>query len=120
MSDFQLFGIFIILAIAASLGGSILFGRLARGSGDIGTLSAHVNRGRGLWLATQPGSCCTCGHEWLPGEIIGTVVQAYELCDDGAVVRRPGARKACGACVEWQRREGDLSLRWARDAGLLP
>lgn len=73
-----------------------------------------------VWFAREPGSCCTCGHEWKPGELIGNVMQAYVLFDDGTVMRCPGVRLACVLCVERQLREGDLSLRWARDAGLIP
>ena len=83
------------------------------------TIAAFLARGNGCWPAVEHGECCTCGHEWIPGEIIGTVAQAYVRTHDGGVLRSPGVRIACSVCVERQRVEGDLSLRWAREAGLL-
>jgi hypothetical protein len=83
---------------------------------DLALLTAGVS----VWIARERGSCCTCGHEWEPGELIGNVTQAYVLFDDGTVMRCPGVRLACALCVEHQRQTGDLSLLWARDAGLIP
>ena len=92
--------------------------RNSRNSYNVSGLVRAVNCGRGCWAAAEHGSCCACGHEWEPGEIIGTVTQEYELQDDGSVVHRPGVRLACVVCVARTRREGDLSLQWAREAGL--
>ena len=89
------------------------------GRSDIAGLFAAVAERGGTWAAVEPGECCTCGHEWRKGEIIGVVTQAYERLDNGSVRRSPGARLACATCVEAQRRHGDLSLQWAREAGLL-
>jgi hypothetical protein len=86
---------------------------------DLAALAAVVANGCGTWAARENGSCCTCGHEWGPGEIIGVVTQAFELRDDGSVWRAPATRIACAVCVERTRHEGDLSLTWAREAGLL-
>lgn len=85
----------------------------------LSALAAYVARGNGTWAAVEPGECCSCGHEWIPGEIIGAVTQAYERLDDGTVRRSPGTRLACSVDVERQRLQGDLSIRWAREAGLL-
>jgi hypothetical protein len=71
-----------------------------------------------MWFARYGGVCCTCWEDYWPGELIGAVVQAYERTY--AMVRRnPAARLACASCVREQLQEGDVSLRWARDAGLL-
>lgn len=86
---------------------------------QLGTLAAWVNRGAGCWAAREPGECCACGHDWIPGEIIGTVAQAYVRAPDGGVFRSPGVRLACCVCVEQQRVQGDLSIAWAREAGVL-
>lgn len=75
---------------------------------DLSTLAVLVSRGTGMWAARQAGECCTCGHEWIPGEIIGYVTQAYVRTGE----RRPGTRLACCVCVERQRLQGDLSLEW--------
>lgn len=70
------------------------------------------------WVARYAGVCCTCWEDYYQGEYIGVVVQAYERTY--AMVRRnPAARLACVSCVQQQARQGDLSLQWARDAGLL-
>lgn len=86
---------------------------------DMAALAAAVERGVGTWAARERGECCTCGHDWDPGEIIGCVTQAYVVLPDGMVVRSPGTRLACLICVERQRVEGDLSIAWAREVGLL-
>jgi hypothetical protein len=75
---------------------------------DLGALVAEVR----VWPASLTGECCTCGHEWQAGELIGEVVQAYELLPDGTVRRSPGTRLACVLCVERTEHEGDLSLQW--------
>lgn len=86
-------------------------------------LAAYLARGHGTWAATENGECCTCGHEWIPGEIIGCVTQAYERQWTSPVTfvvkRSPGTRLACSVCVEQQRVQGDLSVAWAVRAGLL-
>lgn len=71
-----------------------------------------------LWPAHNAGECCTCGHDWQRGELVGLVTQAYVRRSDGTVTRRPGQRLACGACCERQYAEGDPSVQWAREAGL--
>lgn len=81
-------------------------------SDSIGLLAAAVNRGMDCWAAREPGTCCSCGHEWIAGEIIGTVYQAYRRNDDGTVTYDPQPRRACCVCVEQQRVEGDLSQHW--------
>jgi hypothetical protein len=82
----------------------------------LGALVAEVR----VWPAKYKGECCTCGHEWREGELIGSVTQAYELLPDGDVQRRPGTRLACVLCVERTEREGDLSLQWVDEQGQLP
>lgn len=90
------------------------------GVGDnLADLARLVQRGVGCWAARERGSCPSCGHEWIPGEIVGVVEQAYAKGDDGTVYRCPATRVVCGLCVETQRAVGDLSMRWAREAGLL-
>ena len=86
---------------------------------DLAALAAVVASGCGTWAARENGSCCSCGHEYVPGEIIGVVTQAFERRDDGSVWRAPATRIACAVCVERTRYEGDLSLQWAREVGLL-
>lgn len=86
---------------------------------DLVSVAAVVQRGVGCWPARQHGTCGSCGHEWIPGEVVGAVEQAYEVTGDGMVRRSPASRVVCGLCKEQQRVEGDLSLRWAREAGLL-
>lgn len=86
----------------------------------IATLAAYLAAHECTWYSVMPGECCTCGHEWVQGELIGAVTQAYEVDRDTGFVRRsPATRVACGMCVERQALEGDLSLGWAREAGLL-
>lgn len=82
-------------------------------------VAAHDHKGRGVWVANMVGECCSCFHEWEPGELIGFVTQQYERDHDMRVRHSPGTRLACVLCVEWQRVDGDLSLRWAKRAGLL-
>lgn len=81
-------------------------------------LAAAVNRGIDCWWASEPGTCCTCGHEWIEGEVVGPVFQQYRRDDDGTVTYDPAVRRACCVCVEQQRVQGDLSLRW-RDEGTI-
>lgn len=88
-------------------------------SDNVAMLAAAVNRGTDWWVAREPGECCCCGHEWIPGEMIGSVWQAYARHDDGSVTYAPASRRACCVCVEVQRVRGDLSQAWARDAGVL-
>lgn len=93
--------------------------RYAAGDDDINLLAAYANRGAGIWVSVGEGECCSCGHEWDSGELIGHVTQAYVKFSDGVVARCPGRRLACVSCVEEQRIKGDLSLQWARDSGVL-
>jgi hypothetical protein len=81
-------------------------------------IAAAVDRGVDCWAAREPGTCCTCGHEWIAGEIIGPVYQQYRRDDDGSVTYDPAVRRACSVCVEQQRVEGDLSLHW-HDGGTI-
>lgn len=85
---------------------------------SMAALYAALYRGVGTFVATDPGECVCCGHDWIPGEIIGQVAHAYERLPGGTVRRNPGTRLACSVCVERQRYAGDLSLQWARDAGV--
>lgn len=80
--------------------------------GGINDLAAYVGAGDGIWVSVSVGECCTCGHEWEAGELIGNVTQSHVKFDDGTVWRCPGTRLACVSCVEEQRIKGDLSLRW--------
>lgn len=68
------------------------------------------------WPAARPGECPCCGHEWQAGEMIGAISQAYER---NPVRRSPGVRVVCALCDARQAIEGDFSLTWAREAGLL-
>lgn len=87
---------------------------------DLAALALLTGINGYLWTAVSEGECCCCGHDWIVGEVIGNVTQAYERLDDGTVRRSPATRLACGVCVEKQRVQGDLSIAWAQDAGLLP
>ena len=91
-------------------------------SDSVSLLAAAVNRGTDWWVAREPGTCCTCGHEWIAGEMIGAVFQQYRCTSKGEVVYDPATRRACCVCVEQQRVQGDLSLRWVAEAeiGTLP
>jgi len=86
---------------------------------DMTALMVLVGNTGSMWAARENGECCSCGHEWIPGEIIGVVTQAYVRFDDGTVMRSPGSRLACAVCVAKQRATGDLSIEWAKGAGLL-
>ena len=109
-------GVMLVLIAAVRLAGA----KSGTPAGDnMASLLSAVQRGVGTWAAKDGGECCSCGHEWEPGEIIGLVTQAYMRFDDGAVLRSPGTRVACLVCVERQRVEADLSITWAREAGLL-
>lgn len=86
----------------------------------IALISSFLARNERTWAAAEPGECCTCGHDWIKGEMIGLVTQAFEVDrSTGRVWRAPGTRLACCVCVERQAIEGDLSLTWGREAGLL-
>lgn len=107
----------VALIVVLALGMTALAYRIRIDGAHVGDLLPIADCSR-LWAAKQNGSCCTCGHEWEPGEIIGNVTQAYVLDDAGQVWHRPGVRQACASCVEWQRVQGDLSLRWINVAHL--
>lgn len=109
-------GFSVLILIMLLVMGALVY-RLATTNDPIGDL-VPIGECSRLWAAKQDGSCCTCGHEWQPGEIIGNVTQAYVLDDAGQVWHRPGVRQACASCVEWQRVQGDLSLRWVDVAHL--
>lgn len=86
----------------------------------IAAIAAYLAAQERMWYSAGAGECCTCGHDWRKGELVGLVTQAYEVDRaTGIVRRRPATRVACGACVERQLLEGDLSLWWAAEAGLL-
>jgi len=93
--------------------------RKDRRDDDLASLMILVGKVGSMWAARENGECCSCGHEWIPGEIIGVVTQAYVRFDDGTVMRSPGSRLACAVCVAKQRATGDLSIEWAKGAGLL-
>lgn len=78
----------------------------------VALLAAAVNRGSDWWVAREPGECCSCGHDWIAGEMIGPVFQQYARQDDGTLRYDPQVRRACCVCVERQRVQGDLSLQW--------
>lgn len=86
---------------------------------DIATMIVSLHQGHGLWSAIGPGECGTCGHDWHRGELVGAVTQSFEKDDAGKVWRSPGVRVVCGACVERTRAEGDLTVPWARESGLI-
>lgn len=91
-----------------------------RPASDLSALATVVTQMDRTWPAAERGECPICGHAWIPGEIVGTVTNAYELRDDGTVLRSPGVRVVDILCWEKTQREGDLSLRWARESGMLP
>lgn len=82
-------------------------------------LAAMTRRQNTMWFAKTPGTCPCCGHEWGEGELVGLVQQAYAVLADGSVVRRPASIIVDGLCAERQLVEGDFSLTWAREAGVL-
>lgn len=88
-------------------------------SDDVMLLAAAVDRGTDCWAAREPGECVTCGHEWIAGEIIGGVWQQYRRTSSGMVLFDPEVRRACCVCVEQQRVQGDPSLLWAQNAGVM-